>query len=160
DFLPGSRSRRRPRLWGFPRARRTARGPSAVRGCTSACVMPPLLTWSDVRAGSVSDGHADTSQTIRGINSNTPDDFSIFLAAPASQRRTDTWNTNASDVMTAAPHMKTVFGQALDIEEPSDRLAFLDDACQGDAALRAGVEEMLRAHEEAGRFLDPDGLLP
>jgi serine/threonine protein kinase len=60
----------------------------------------------------------------------------------------------------SALHIKTVFGQALDIEAPSDRAAFLDAVCQGNAALRADVEEMLRAHEEAGRFLDPDGVLP
>jgi serine/threonine-protein kinase len=56
--------------------------------------------------------------------------------------------------------MKTIFGEALDIEMPSERAAFLDHACGGDASLRAGVEELLRAHEDAGRFLDPDGAVP
>jgi len=36
---------------------------------------------------------------------------------------------------------------------PNERAAFLDDACAGDAALRQRVEELLRASEEAGGFL-------
>jgi serine/threonine protein kinase len=63
-------------------------------------------------------------------------------------------------MISSAPQIKLIFGQALDIETPLDRAAFLTEVCQGDAALRADVEEMLRAHEEAGRFLDPDGVRP
>jgi eukaryotic-like serine/threonine-protein kinase len=58
-----------------------------------------------------------------------------------------------------APQMKALFGQALELATP-ERSAFLDQACRGNAALRAGIEELLQAHEEAGRFLDPDGILP
>jgi hypothetical protein len=36
---------------------------------------------------------------------------------------------------------------------PSQRAAFLDDACAGDAALRQRIEELLQASEEAGGFL-------
>src|SRR5580692_6838511 len=36
---------------------------------------------------------------------------------------------------------------------PNERAAFLVDACAGDAALRQRVEELLRASEEAGAFL-------
>jgi serine/threonine protein kinase/tetratricopeptide (TPR) repeat protein len=36
---------------------------------------------------------------------------------------------------------------------PSQRAAFLDEACAGDAALRQRVEELLQASEEAGAFL-------
>jgi hypothetical protein len=62
--------------------------------------------------------------------------------------------------MTAsAPQMKTIFGQALEIESPADRAAFLDRSCGPDADLRAGVEALLQAHGEAGRFLDPAGSL-
>ena len=57
----------------------------------------------------------------------------------------------------SAPQMKTLFRQALDIDSPPDRAAFLEQACAGDSALRASVESLLRAHEEAGRFLDPVG---
>src|SRR5262245_18174532 len=62
-------------------------------------------------------------------------------------------------MITSDLHMKAIFGQALDIETPLDRAAFLDQACGGDTALRASVEELLQAHEEAGRLLDPDGAL-
>src|SRR5262249_8780841 len=62
-------------------------------------------------------------------------------------------------MLPTAPQMKALFGQALELETP-ERSAFLDQACRGNAALRAGIEELLQAHEEAGRFLDPDGVLP
>src|SRR5258708_19085568 len=38
------------------------------------------------------------------------------------------------------------------------RVAYLDDACAGDAALRQRVEELLRAGEEAGGFLQDPAL--
>jgi serine/threonine-protein kinase len=56
--------------------------------------------------------------------------------------------------------MKTLFGQALEIDAPADRAAFPDEACADDADLQAGVEALLQAHAEAGRFLDPAGVLP
>ncbi len=50
---------------------------------------------------------------------------------------------------------KEAFAEALEVG-PADRAAVLDRACRGDPALRAEVEAMLRAHEEAGGFLrDP-----
>src|SRR2546430_1450042 len=61
---------------------------------------------------------------------------------------------------TAAEQVKTLFGQALEIEAPADRAAFLDRACGSEADLRAGVEALLVAHAEAGQFLDPTGSLP
>jgi eukaryotic-like serine/threonine-protein kinase len=39
-----------------------------------------------------------------------------------------------------------------------DRIAFLDQACAGDAALRAAVEALLRADEVASGYLEPRGL--
>lgn len=53
--------------------------------------------------------------------------------------------------MTAA---KSIFGQALAIESPPQRAAYLDQACGGDAALRAEVEGLLAALEKAGAFLE------
>jgi eukaryotic-like serine/threonine-protein kinase len=38
--------------------------------------------------------------------------------------------------------------------DPSGRGPFLDDACAGDASLRAEVESLLAAHERAGGFMD------
>jgi eukaryotic-like serine/threonine-protein kinase len=50
------------------------------------------------------------------------------------------------------------FLAALDIEDPAERSAYLDRACGGDPALRARVEELLRAHEGRGRFMDRPAL--
>jgi hypothetical protein len=49
---------------------------------------------------------------------------------------------------------RTVFLAALDIADPAERLAYLDRACAGDAALRSQVETLLAAHARAGSFLD------
>src|SRR5207302_1126596 len=46
-----------------------------------------------------------------------------------------------------------LFLAALDIAEPSQRSAYLDDACGGDAALRQRVVELLESHEQARGFL-------
>ena len=40
------------------------------------------------------------------------------------------------------------------------RPAFLDRACQGDAELRAKLEELLQAHGEAGNFLQEPSAAP
>jgi serine/threonine protein kinase/tetratricopeptide (TPR) repeat protein len=46
-----------------------------------------------------------------------------------------------------------LFAAALEIGDPAERSAYLDRACCGDDALRARVEALLRAHEQAGSFL-------
>ena len=38
--------------------------------------------------------------------------------------------------------------------EPAERVAFLDEACAGNAPLRQQVEVLLRAHEEAASFIE------
>jgi serine/threonine protein kinase/tetratricopeptide (TPR) repeat protein len=48
---------------------------------------------------------------------------------------------------------KAIFLQALECRAPDELCRFLDDACSGDAALRARAEELLRAHREAGNFM-------
>ena len=48
--------------------------------------------------------------------------------------------------------IKDVFEAALDFEGPS-RAAFLDEACLGDASLRAEVAELITSHEGAGSFM-------
>ena len=65
--------------------------------------------------------------------------------------------------MTAHPcDLKSLFGDALDRPAGPERAAYLDDACGGDAALRAQVEELLGAYDCAGRFLAdrPEGPMP
>src|SRR5262249_39167437 len=46
-----------------------------------------------------------------------------------------------------------LFAAALGIDAPDERSPYLDQACRGDDALRARVEALLRAHEQAGSFL-------
>src|SRR6516225_5656628 len=49
---------------------------------------------------------------------------------------------------------ETIFVSALDKRTPADRSAYLDEACAGDAVLRQRVEVLLKAHDDAGAFLD------
>jgi serine/threonine protein kinase/WD40 repeat protein len=48
---------------------------------------------------------------------------------------------------------KALFEQALDLESPAERQAFLKGACGPDLALAARVRELLGAHEATGGFL-------
>jgi tRNA A-37 threonylcarbamoyl transferase component Bud32 len=48
---------------------------------------------------------------------------------------------------------QAIFLAALD-KDPTDRAAFLDEACAGDTTLRLGVETLLRLHSETHDFLD------
>ena len=48
---------------------------------------------------------------------------------------------------------KAIFLEALDCKGADELLRFLERACGADAALRARVEELLRAHQDAGAFL-------
>jgi WD40 repeat protein/serine/threonine protein kinase len=52
--------------------------------------------------------------------------------------------------------LRALFDEASEIEAGQARAAFLDEACAGDAALRADLEELLHSGEAAGGFLaDP-----
>jgi WD40 repeat protein/serine/threonine protein kinase len=53
---------------------------------------------------------------------------------------------------------RSLFLAALDIEGPAECSAFLDRACHDDPALRAQVEQLLKAHEQPGRFMDRPAL--
>jgi eukaryotic-like serine/threonine-protein kinase len=55
--------------------------------------------------------------------------------------------------------LKDLFAEALE-KAPASRPEFLAEACGGDAALRAEVESLLRANDQAGRFLDSGARLP
>jgi serine/threonine protein kinase/tetratricopeptide (TPR) repeat protein len=50
---------------------------------------------------------------------------------------------------------RTIFMAALDRSDPTERAAFLEEACAGDADLRQRVEALLKAHSDPGGFLDP-----
>ena len=47
-----------------------------------------------------------------------------------------------------------IFAQALEIDSPTERAAFLDRACGQNPVLRADVEALLGAHGRAGDLLD------
>jgi tetratricopeptide (TPR) repeat protein/serine/threonine protein kinase len=51
------------------------------------------------------------------------------------------------------PSVKTIFGKALELASGPERATFLEEACKGDAALRAEVESLLGALDKAGDFL-------
>jgi WD40 repeat protein/serine/threonine protein kinase len=51
---------------------------------------------------------------------------------------------------------ESIFLEALQKPTPVERLAFIEQACAGDAALRRGIERLLQAHERAGRFLQDE----
>ena len=55
---------------------------------------------------------------------------------------------------TTTPDVRSIFGRALEIESPHDRSAFLNEACAADPALRAEVEDLLRAVAGAGDFMN------
>ena len=55
--------------------------------------------------------------------------------------------------MSADPRVEAVLAAAAAIGDPRERLAYLDQACAGDAGLRHEVESLLAAHDEAGTFL-------
>lgn len=50
-------------------------------------------------------------------------------------------------------HAETIFHAALDLTD-KERGPYLDKACAGNPQLRAEVEALLRAHAEAGSFLE------
>src|SRR4051812_776583 len=51
-----------------------------------------------------------------------------------------------------------IFHAAIARPTPEERAAYLDVACGQDAALRALVEDLVKAHEAAGSFLEPPAL--
>jgi len=53
------------------------------------------------------------------------------------------------------PHVRSLFLEALDKTAGPERAAYLDQACGNNTELRARVETLLKAHAEAGRFLQP-----
>ena len=53
----------------------------------------------------------------------------------------------------ARPEMLSVFCGALERLSPEDRAAYLENACGQDPELRARIEALLKAHDQAGGFL-------
>src|SRR5262245_43781861 len=63
--------------------------------------------------------------------------------------------------MTEQPQSeKSIFLAAIEIGPAAERAVFLERACAGNQALRAGVEALLAAHEKPQRLLDTPGGTP
>ncbi|MFO0953456.1 MAG: serine/threonine-protein kinase [Isosphaeraceae bacterium] len=55
---------------------------------------------------------------------------------------------------------RTIFLEALEIEDPARRAAYLERACAGDASLRGQVEALLSAQDRTGAFMDEPAAAP
>ena len=55
---------------------------------------------------------------------------------------------------TATPELRAIFWEALDYSSGAELRAYLERACGADAELRSRVEALLRAHRDAGSFLE------
>jgi len=53
---------------------------------------------------------------------------------------------------------RVIFLHALEIEDPAARVAYLDQACAGQLALRQRVEHLLRTHDTLDTFLEVPAL--
>ena len=49
---------------------------------------------------------------------------------------------------------EALFIEAMEIRDPSKRVAFLDRTCEGDDAVRGRLERLLDQHERAGSFMN------
>src|SRR4051794_26900646 len=58
------------------------------------------------------------------------------------------------------PKLRELFIKALECQSAEEQAALLDQACRGDAGLRAQVEDLLRAQREAGSFLQEPSASP
>jgi serine/threonine protein kinase len=57
-------------------------------------------------------------------------------------------------------HLLTLFTEALACAGPAEQAAYLDRSCAGEPTVRARVEALLRAHREAGHFLQEEAPTP
>jgi eukaryotic-like serine/threonine-protein kinase len=61
---------------------------------------------------------------------------------------------------TVTPELRAIFWEALDYESGAERREYIERACGGDDELRSRVEVLLRAHRDAGDFLEQPILTP
>src|SRR5262245_15711184 len=61
---------------------------------------------------------------------------------------------------TDVQRIQAVFLTAAEISDPADRAKFLDEACGGDAELRARVEALLHSHDQPDSLLDHPAVAP
>src|SRR5262245_59288937 len=63
------------------------------------------------------------------------------------------FHTRSRAMLTSARDEESIFAEALEKKPGAERGSFLDTVCNGDAALRARIENLLKSHSEAGSFL-------
>jgi len=56
--------------------------------------------------------------------------------------------------------IKLIFAEAIEKKSDKEKAAFLDKACKGDSDLRSKVEDLLKAHSQAGDFLEEPAIGP
>src|SRR5262249_29300620 len=49
---------------------------------------------------------------------------------------------------------RSIFVAALEVDDLAERAAYMERACAGDPALRAQVEQLLKAHQQPEPFMD------
>lgn len=54
--------------------------------------------------------------------------------------------------MEKPPTIREIFAAAIKIEPEEERSRYLDEACDGDAAMRAEIDGLIQAHHDAGSF--------
>jgi serine/threonine protein kinase/WD40 repeat protein/tetratricopeptide (TPR) repeat protein len=55
---------------------------------------------------------------------------------------------------------RSLFLEVLELADPAERSAYLDRACAGDPHLREKVEQLLKAHDQPGAFMESPALSP
>jgi serine/threonine protein kinase len=55
---------------------------------------------------------------------------------------------------------RSIFAAALDITDPAERAAYLDEACGGEPGLRRHIDELLAAQQDLGSFLARPPVVP
>jgi serine/threonine protein kinase/Flp pilus assembly protein TadD len=63
-------------------------------------------------------------------------------------------------MIASSRHLLSILGDAFECGSAEEQAAYLDRACRGDPDFRARVEALLKAHHEAGRFLDGSPEVP
>ncbi len=51
------------------------------------------------------------------------------------------------------PDLKSIFGHAIELDSPDEREEYLAKACGDNAVLRAEIDELLKALDQAGEFM-------
>ncbi len=75
------------------------------------------------------------------------------VPAPQSPVRPSPGISHRSDAMSPSSRVESIFFAALEKKMAAERVAYLDEACGDDPALRLRVERLLDAHPEAKDFL-------